>query len=288
MKKKTKQSPPVKIPTWIKVAVWLSQRISQTLATRLALYLFFRPQRFKTPTREYWMRNEAEKKTFFASSIGQEIQVYTLKGKKRKVLLLHGWSGRATQLYSFAERLQKEAYEVVSFDMPAHGQSPGNTTNIVDLTMCIFDLHSKFGPFDHAIAHSMGSFALLRAIKDGLPLQSAAIIGSGDQIQGVFNRFSQQLHFSPAITKRMINRVEKQFGTKLESYSASMSIKDIDIPVLIVHDKDDKEVPVACSIALHDSAQNSQLKLTTGLGHHRILRDPETVQNLVHFLTLHP
>ena len=288
MKKNRKKRPAVRIPTQIRLVVWLSQLISSALATKVALYLFFRPQRFKTPVREHQMFDAAEQIKFYASSIAKEIQVYRLQGKKQKVLLLHGWSGRGTQLFSFAYELQKENYEVITFDMPAHGQSHGNKTNVLELTSCIQDLNQKFGPFDAAIAHSMGGFALLRAIKDGLPLQSAAIIGSGDSIKGVFYRFSQQLHFSEKITERMITTVEKQFGTKLETYSSSMSIKEIDIPLLIVHDKDDKEAPYECSITLHDLARKSQLKLTSGLGHHRILRDPKTVQHIVQFLFQHP
>ncbi|MEC8090883.1 MAG: alpha/beta hydrolase [Bacteroidota bacterium] len=288
MKKNKKQRSAVHVPTSIRFVIWLSQRISNALATKVALYLFFRPQRFNTPVREHHMFDAAKKIKFSSSSIQKEIQVYRLQGKKQKVLLLHGWSGRGTQLFYFADELQKENCEVITFDMPAHGQSPGNKTNVLELTYCIQDLNQKFGPFDAAIAHSMGGFALLRAIKDGLPLQSAAIIGSGDSIKGVFYRFSQQLHFSEKITERMITTVEKQFGTKLETYSSSMSIKEIDIPLLIVHDKDDKEAPYECSITLHDLAPNSQLKLTSGLGHHRILRDPKTVQYIVQFLFQHP
>ena len=284
MKNNKKQRPTVRIPASIRFVVWLSQSISNALATKVALYLFFRPQRFKTPVREHQMRDAAEQIKFYASSIQKEIQVYRLQGKKQKVLLIHGWSGRGTQLFSFAGELQKENCEVITFDMPAHGQSPGNKTNVLELTYCIQDINQKFGPFDAAIAHSLGGFALLRGIKDGLPLQSAAIIGSGDSIKGVFYRFSQQLHFSEKITERMITTVEKQFGTKLETYSSSMSIKEIDIPLLIVHDKDDKEAPYECSITLHDLARNSQLKLTSGLGHHRILRDSKTVQHIIQFL----
>ena len=284
MKKNKKQRPAVRVPKSIRFVVWLSQRISNALATKVALYLFFRPQRFKTPVREHQMRDAAEQIKFYASSIQKEIQVYRLNGKKQKVLLLHGWSGRGTQLFSFADELQKQNCEVITFDMPAHGQSPGNKTNVRELAYCIQDINQIFGPFDAAIAHSLGGFALLRGIKDGLPLQSAAIIGSGDSIKGVFYRFSQQLHFSEKITERMITTVEKQFGTKLETYSSSMSIKEIDIPLLIVHDKDDKEAPYECSITLHDLARNSQLKLTSGLGHHRILRDSKTVQHIIQFL----
>ena len=277
----------MRIPNSLRFVVWLSQIISSTLATKLALYLFFRPQRFKTPNREHQMRDAAEQIKFFASSIEKEIKVYRFKGEKQKALLLHGWSGRGTQLFCFANEMQKENCEVITFDMPAHGQSPGNKTNILELTNCIQDLNQKFGPFDAAISHSMSSFALLRAIIDGLPLQSAAIIGSGDSIEGVFYRFSQQLHFSEKIAKRMITAVENKFGIKLDTYSSRMNIKDIDIPLLIVHDKDDKEAPYKCSTTLHDLARNSQLKLTSGLGHHRILRDPKTVQHIVQFLFQH-
>ena len=51
--------------------------------------------------------------------------MYKLTGEGSKTLLLHGWSGRGTQLYTFAETLQKEGMEVITFDMPAHGKSLG-------------------------------------------------------------------------------------------------------------------------------------------------------------------
>ena len=86
----------------------------------------------------------------------------------------------------------------------------------------------------------------------------------------------------------MIAAVENKFGINLETYSSRMNIKEIDIPLLIVHDKDDKEAPYECSTTLHDLARNSQLKLTSGLGHHRILRDPKTVQQIVQFVFQHP
>lgn len=278
----------LRIPTWIRLAVWLSQRLSTTLAKRLALFLFFRPQRFKMPVREQEMNEHALKTSCYIPKIDKEIRVFRLTGKKSKVLLLHGWSGRGTQLFSFADELKKSNAEIITFDMPAHGQSPGNKTNILELVACIKELHVKYGPFDHAVAHSMGSMALLRALRDGVSLKSAAIIGSGDKIRNVFYRFSEQLQFSDKVTERMIQTVEKQFGMNLESYSSSMSLEHLDTPLLIVHDQDDKETPFAYSKALHKIANNSELLLTSGLGHHRILRDSMTIQHVVQFLNEHP
>ena len=163
-----------------------------------------------------------------------------------------------------------------------------NRTNIVEIVACINEVHAKYGPFDHAIAHSMGSMALLRALRDGILMKSVAIIGSGDKIRNVFYRFSEQLQFSEKVTEQMIQAVEKKFGMNLESYSSSISLEHLEMPLLIVHDKDDKETPFVYSKDLHEIANNSELLLTSGLGHHRILRDFKTVQHIVQFVNQHP
>jgi pimeloyl-ACP methyl ester carboxylesterase len=288
MENKNNAIPVLRIPTWIRFGVWLSQQMSTSLATQVALYLFFRPQRFKRPVREQEMHDHALQTSCYVPDIDKVIQVFRFAGKGPKVLLLHGWSGRGTQLFAFADELRKSNAEVVTFDMPAHGLSLGNKTNIVELVACIKEVYAKYGPFDHAIAHSMGSMALLRAMRDGIPMKSAAIIGSGDKIRNVFYRFSEQLQFSDKVTERMIQTVEKQFGMNLESYSSSMSLEHLKMPLLIVHDKDDKETPFIYSKDLHEIANNSELLLTTGLGHHRILRDSKTVQHIVQFINQHP
>ena len=195
MENKKNTSPVLRIPTWIRFGVWLSQQLSTSLATQVALYLFFRPQRFKRPVREQEMHEHALQTSCYVPEIDKVVQVFRFAGKGAKVLLLHGWSGRGTQLFAFADELRKSNAEVVTFDMPAHGQSLGNKTNIFELVACIKEVHAKYGPFDHAIAHSMGSMALLRTLRDGIPIKSAAIIGSGDKIRNVFYRFSEQLQF---------------------------------------------------------------------------------------------
>ena len=288
MENKRNTSPVLRIPILIRFGVWLSQQLSTSLATQVALYLFFRPQRFKRPVREQEMYEHALQTSCYVPEIDKVVQVFRFAGKGAKVLLLHGWSGRGTQLFVFADELRKLNAEVITFDMPAHGQSKGNKTNIIELVACIKELHTKYGPFDHAIAHSMGSMALLRSLRDGISMKSVAIIASGDKVRNVFYRFSEQLQFSDKVTEQMIQTVEKQFGMNLESYSASMSLEHLEMPLLIVHDKHDKETPFAYSKDLHEIASNSELLLTSGLGHHRILRDSKTVQRIVQFINRRP
>jgi alpha-beta hydrolase superfamily lysophospholipase len=52
----------------------------------------------------------------------------------KKILLVHGWSGRGTQLFKIADELLKQGYSTISFDAPAHGKSPGKTIMVDFIT----------------------------------------------------------------------------------------------------------------------------------------------------------
>ena len=136
MENKKNTSPALRIPTWIRFGVWLSQQLSTSLATRVALHLFFRPQRFKRPVRELKMLEHSLQTSCYVPEIFKNSR-FQLAGKGAKVLLLHGWSGRGTQLFAFADELRKSNAEVITFDMPAHGQSLSKKTNIVEIVACI-------------------------------------------------------------------------------------------------------------------------------------------------------
>jgi alpha-beta hydrolase superfamily lysophospholipase len=82
----------------------------------------------------------------------------------KRVLLVHGWSGRGTQLFKIADELLKQGYSTISFDAPAHGKSPGKTTIMVDFITTI-EINKQFGPFDAAIGHSLGGMSVLNAKK---------------------------------------------------------------------------------------------------------------------------
>jgi hypothetical protein len=55
--------------------------------------------------------------------------------------------------------------------------------------------------------------------------------------------------------------------------------------LLVVHDEDDKEVPLAHARALAASWPSAHLMVTQGLGHRRVLREPAVVEKVLGFLT---
>jgi pimeloyl-ACP methyl ester carboxylesterase len=59
----------------------------------------------------------------------------------------------------------------------------------------------------------------------------------------------------------------------------------VGVRVLVVHDADDREVPVADAEAIHAAWPGTRLHVTRGLGHRRVLSDPAAVAVMVEHLT---
>lgn len=286
MKKDTLPTP-FQVPPLIRWCARNSERISKRLATAMGMYFFFRPQRFPTPKREKTMLENSQKESLLTPSIKKSIQIYRLPNEGQKVLMLHGWSGRATQLHALAQSLHQSGMEIVSFDAPAHGQSEGKNTNIVEFVSCAKEVYTTYGPFDHIVGHSMGGLVSLNVAREGLTFKTLTIIGSGDKIKNVFLDYTRKMDFSNHIADLMINIVEKRFQLPLENYSGSNAVKQLSIPIHIIHDMQDYEVPVAYAQQLHKVAKNSTLSLTEGLGHRRILRDESVVEMVGSYIKKH-
>jgi len=55
-------------------------------------------------------------------------------------------------------------------------------------------------------------------------------------------------------------------------------------PALVLHDQDDREVPYAAGLALARAWKGARLVATQGLGHRKVLRAAEVVQDAVDFI----
>jgi pimeloyl-ACP methyl ester carboxylesterase len=56
-------------------------------------------------------------------------------------------------------------------------------------------------------------------------------------------------------------------------------------PVLVVHDESDRVVPISDGEAIAKEARVSRFLKTSGLGHQRILRDPQVLDSVIRFVT---
>jgi pimeloyl-ACP methyl ester carboxylesterase len=273
-----------KIPNSILITGKLLQFFSSTLVTIFAVKLFKTPIRFKTPKREKMMRESAQKKLLFIPEINKEIMVYTYGYSKRKVLLIHGWSGRGTQLFNIADKLLENGFMTISFDAPAHGKSKGKTTMMTEFIASAKYLEEKMGPFEIAIGHSLGGMAVLNTIKQGVNFKTVVIIGSGDIISDIIAAFVNKLELNVKLVPKIKQHFYKKFNANIDDYSGSVAANDVKIPTLVIHDTSDKEVPVSCAHNIRQNLKNGELLITNNLGHTRILKDSFVIDQIIEFI----
>ena len=285
MNKKTKNKQVgVKIPRFIIHIGKLLQALSPTLATKYVRYLFQKPIKHKTPKGEKIWKKNADISYLAIPEIGKSIAIYQWGDNDKKALVVHGWSGRATQMYKIIEMLLEQGYQVVSFDAPAHGKSSGNKTMMPEFIKSIEKTNENFGPFEVAIGHSMGGIALLNVQGNQALFKKLIIIGAPDSIFNIFHNFVKMLELKPVVAEKLIAVFEKITGKSIFDYHGSAQTKKIQEPVLIIHDEDDKEVPVSDAINNYNQLKNGQLLKTKGNGHTRILRNKEVIEQIGKFL----
>ena len=275
---------PLKIPKIIILSSKFIAYISHKWATIYASKLFTTPIKHKLPKREIEMDQNSTQQMITIPAINRKVNVYQYGKSTKKILLVHGWSGRGTQLCKIAKELTNLGYETVSFDAPAHGKSPGNSTIMVDFIASIIEIDKQFGPFEIAIGHSLGGMSVMNAIKEGLIVDKAIIIGSGDIVQDITDDFIAKLGLKPEISNLLCERFEKKYGGKMDDYSAYKAAKKVLIPTLVIHDKNDPEVPVKAGINIYNHLKNGELLLTEQLGHRKILADYQVIQKIITFI----
>ena len=273
-----------KIPKSILMTGKVLQAIHTSLATKFAAKIFGTPLKFKIPERELMMRNSAKNELFNIEAIDKEVMVYRYGFSKKKILIVHGWAGRGTQLYQMADKILENKMMVISFDGPAHGQSSGKTTVITDFIKTIHEVNKKYGPFDAAIGHSFGAMSLLNAVAEGLDIKKLVLIGADNSIREITQQFVKKIELKPIIAKKLEHLFYSKFKINLEEYSSYKAADKVNIPTLVIHDSGDKFVPVSSAITIRQRLKNGELLITNGLGHHKIFKDSTVIQRIINFI----
>ena len=276
--------PSIVIPKPIRYLAKTLELISSRLSSLFGLMLFVTPIKYPIPKREQYMLKSAQKKRLFINSINKEIEILSYGYYRKKVLLVHGWCGRSTQLYAFADKLLENGYMVISFDGPAHWRSSGKTTMMPEFLETIKNINTTYGPFEAAIGHSFGATSLYIATSEFLTIKSLVAIGSGDKISDIILNFSKNLNLKKKSAQLIQSRLEKKWKIKVDDSSSSTVAKKINIPVLVIHDKTDGDVPVNCAYEIRKNLKKGSLLITNKLGHTKILRNEEIVMKSINFI----
>ena len=202
------------------------------------------------------------------------------------IMLVHGWTGRGSQMGAFVEPLLEEGFRVLAFDNHAHDKTPGKETHIFLQSLVQQALAEKFGPIYAIVAHSFGGMVTPYSLNQGMETQKVVCISPPSHFDFLLARFSDSLYLPKSIQDYMVNRFKKEYGDDLvERVSSTTTSKGLGhIPALIIHDEEDVDVLISESEQLQQAWPNSIMQRTKGLGHRRILYDAQVIKSTVDFI----
>jgi len=266
-----------------------ADRVSPALAATLAMPLF-RQVRPALPVRprDRAVHEHAVRGTMTVR--GREIVTYSWGRGAETVLLVHGWRGRAAQFGAIVRELRAEGFRVVAFDAPANGDSAGRYTDIRDYVAAIEESQQRHGMFRAIVGHSFGSLAALTAVREGTATRGVVAIAGMADARYLVDSFATRVGLgaasADALARDFARRVLPDVAEPYARFDAIADPLPAEVPLLVVHDRGDREVAASESQRLHAAhGERSRLLLTEGSGHSRVLAADATLDAVVAFVT---
>lgn len=264
----------LKLPTVDSTQAW----------AELAVDIFLRPGApSRLPLRE---RNYlATAKRGIASTRWGELAQWTWGSSKAPlVLLAHGWAGRAAQLGALAQPLVAAGFQVVAFDGPAHGESPGREAHVPMLAECILEIATQQGGLRAVIGHSAGAVSAALATLRGLEPRGLVLIAPALSHRRRLERVADRFQLSAGVRTAFFLAAELRGGWKGQEVDMRVVARQAPCPALVLHDPNDEHTEFAGSLEFTALWRGSRLVPCPGRGHYRILSTPEVVEAAVRFV----
>lgn len=226
---------------------------------------------------------------------GQEVVVESWGNEGDPITyLVHGWGGWRQQLAGMVEPLLAAGQRVVTLDTPGHGDSSsgslgGRRTHLQEAAEAVAAVVKAIGPPYAMVGHSGGASAIAIAIHDGLPVERLVFIAPMADLMPHADRYVDLLGLSGRTRLRLRQRFEQAAGRDLAIFDLPGWVGETAPgelpPLLVIHDRADRAVPYADGEAIAAAWPGAVLRHTDGLGHRRILADPEVTALAAAFVT---
>jgi hypothetical protein len=272
-------------PATVGTVLDVTSRLAPRIGGRLALELWRRPGAPAVVRREEQVVHAAARRVVVEVA-GTRVATYAWGDAERPVLLVHGWGARASRFAGVVTALHRAGHGAVAYDAWGHGATPGPVRTIVDHQRVIAELERRHGPFGGVVAHSFGVPVALFAARSGLRVDRLVALSGMSEFGYVVDTFCARLGVGARVGRELRRAIERRYFAGDPGVWARFSARPLPgAEVLVVHDAGDRVVDRAQADLLVEAlGPGTRLVETSGLGHGRILRDPEVLGQAVAFL----
>lgn len=205
-----------------------------------------------------------------------------LWGSGEVVLLVHGWAANQTDFFEFVPALLARGFAAATVDLPAHGESSGDTAGLNLLGDGVLAAGNYIGHLKGVVAHSVGGAATQLALSQGLDAEKAVMLASPHDYELDVRRFAKRKQLNEDETAALIQNLE-QMNVTVNVRSAEI-VPKLKVPALIVHSKDDPLIPESTARELARYWPSSTLWLVDGMKHRGVLKDTDVIARVLEFL----
>lgn len=210
---------------------------------------------------------------------------YRFGGPGPTAVLTHGWQGSASSWFRLIPLLRGLGYAVVVFDGPGHSGRPRVAT-LPDFAQGLSDIVQLFSPVEILVGHSFGGMASARVARKVPSLKALVLLATPDRVDTLVDGFVHRLNLAGPARERFYQRVHSASPVPLEEEATSIYLSNVACPTLVLHDHSDDVIASDDALKIANSAK-TEVVFSEGLGHRKIIRDPETLSTVCEFLREH-
>jgi pimeloyl-ACP methyl ester carboxylesterase len=228
-----------------------------------------------------------------SSEAGGSVVVAEAWGEGPTTYLLHGWGGWRGQLAGLVAALVAAGQRVVALDAPGHGESVpgplgGRRTTLTHIAEALAAAVAVGGPAHAIVGHSGGASAVALAVREGLAADRLVFLAPMADPVPYLDPFGHVLGFGARTRVRFRRRLEHAARRDMAAFdvpgwAATAGPGELP-PLLVVHDRGDREVRYRDGQAIAGAWPGATLRTVEGLGHRRIVNDAGVIDAVVSFV----
>ena len=142
------------------------------------------------------------------------------------------------------------------------------------------------GPVYAVVAHSFGASATLYALgtHPDARVEKLVVNAPPASVSNVIQMYAHMMDLPQRIVSVIYQLSQQRLGQPVSAFALGDIAPNVNIPSLMLHDRDDRLVPFANAAEITKDWAFVTLEATNGLGHRGALRDPATIERFVEFL----
>ncbi|HEY9257715.1 alpha/beta hydrolase [Chitinophaga sp.] len=261
------------------------------VTARLFYRLYCTPPAGKLRSTHEQLRGQAIRQPLQVSSYPFDntplkITTYRWGNTGPKVLLLHGWGGSPFHFKQLITALLANGYQVVTYDAPAHGDSGGKRTNLVQWMHVLEQVMKQEGELHAIIGHSFGALnAALTLSRKDVSVPKLVLLGAALSAPVFFDEALRLFRIHPVVMPKLMHLIRQRLREDLSEMDLHRYINGIKAgSIWIAYDTTDtlaKATEIDDYLQQYPAIQSLRI---TGDGHFRIMRHEAVLAGILAFL----